>query len=151
MESNADVEIASLIRLAIERQKAVEATIVPMSEEEIGAVEEDQGVTLPRFYREFLRQAGGRFGVVCAGADMYYPEILGLRIDAQELLDRNNIKYRIGAFDFPFHMWQGYYVAWMSGEGDNPPVYGYGEFGMGIVREADSFSAWVRMQINSSY
>lgn len=150
MNDSIDDEIQSLIRLAIEKRRATERDIFPISAVEIDRVERDQGVRLPAAYRKFLMRMGGGFGNVCSHADMFFPAMLGLRSDTEELLQFNDIDYTLKEVDVPFHMHEGYYVAWMSGGGENPPVYSYSEAGMGVMRETDSFTDWIRMQIESS-
>ncbi|MFE4516000.1 SMI1/KNR4 family protein [Kitasatospora sp. NPDC056783] len=60
---------------------------VGLTPEEIALIEEDQGVTLPEDYREFLALAGGGGFRAFQGESYEFPEILGIKEYARDILE----------------------------------------------------------------
>jgi hypothetical protein len=93
------------------------------SPDEVERVRVDQGVDLPWSYECFLRSMGRDSGGIFAGSELSYPEVLGLRRDAQDLLRENGSTFTLPPDALVFWMHQGYQFAFMQGsEGPNPTV-----------------------------
>jgi hypothetical protein len=121
--------------------------LVGLSDEEIQLVTRDQELDhLPARYVEFLRVMGRSAGRLLAGTDVFYPDILGLRRDALELLSENGVAGLIQDGSVVFAMHQGYQVYWMNGAADDPPVLMYHEGDSAIRREWDSFTDFLRYE-----
>lgn len=116
---------------------------------QIAEVEADQGVPLPASYRELLRTMGGDLGGLLVGSTVTYPDILGARAAAVELVEENRVPHLLPASAAVILLHQGYFMSFVdTAEGDDPPVRAWGE-GARIeakaVVEAPSLLAWVLM------
>jgi hypothetical protein len=123
-------------------------SLVGLSGQEVQDVAADQGVaTLPARYVEFLSEMGRKAGGLLAGTDAFYPEILGLRRDAMELLAENGESGLLRDESVVFAMHQGYQVYWMASRilGD-PPVFMYQEGHPGVARERESLTAFLQYE-----
>jgi SMI1 / KNR4 family (SUKH-1) len=102
------------------------------SQEQIDEVQRDQGLRLPRSYEAFLRFLGrDAFRSVqnFVGSDVGYPDALGMRAAAIDILDRyEDWKPDVEVFRLPddaviILMHQGYIFLFVrSSLGDDPPV-----------------------------
>lgn len=119
-----------------------------LSDEEIRRVADDQAVgRLPGRYVEFLRVMGRKAGRLLVGTDAFYPDILGLKQDASDLLAENGVGGLIQDESVVFAMHQGYQVYWISSSAlDDPPVFMYQEGGQGVSRVWDSFTDFLRYE-----
>lgn len=108
---------------------------------EIEAIRLDQGVPLvPRDYARFLEMVGREAGLLLRGTDAFYPEILGIKRDAQELLEGGGSGLRLEPESLVIAMHQGYQVFWFqSVREDAPRVLMHQEGSSGIMREWGSF------------
>jgi hypothetical protein len=147
---NYEDRVDELIAMAVRAGKADRRNIVPMSPNEVQALEGGQSSPLPGAYRAFLVRAGRAFGQIGIGDDMFYPDIIDLRTDVQELLNVNRIDHQLGDSETPFFMHEGYKALWLKGPGDDPPVFGYSEGFMGVFREERSFTDWLARMIQYS-
>lgn len=115
------------------------------TEDEIAAVASDQGTELPAEYVRFLRRCGYRDPCPNNGNVIFYPEILGLKIDAQGLLDESANKPILSDDAVVFAMHDGFEFLFMrSTEGDDPPVYYFIEGGEKPVKSHHSFTEFLR-------
>ncbi|HLY29493.1 MAG TPA: SMI1/KNR4 family protein [Ktedonobacterales bacterium] len=123
--------------------------ICPCSEEEVAALEQKLGVSLPAAYREFLLWMGHGAGQFLQGTDVFY-EALPLNDAARELLQEDEVTEPLPSDAIVFYMAQGYQFQFMrASEGDDPPVYFYEE-GMSeapVPRLYASFSAFLETEI----
>jgi hypothetical protein len=76
--------------------------------EEIVQVETDYGQALPPQYRRFLETMGRDAGGLLGGSDLTYPEVLGMRVAAIDLLNANESSFVLPADALVFMMHQGY-------------------------------------------
>jgi hypothetical protein len=92
--------------------------------EEIARVEADQGVALPANYRAFLRSMGRDAGGLFVGTDIVFPDILGARDGAMELLLKNQVRDVLPATAVVVYLHQGYICGFLDpAEGSDPPVW----------------------------
>lgn len=117
---------------------------VGLGSDEVAAVARDQGLSeLPGAYDGFLRSAGRRCGDLWLGSAAFYPDILGLRLAATDLLEEANAALRLAPTDIVVAMHQGYEFIYLSGPGEDPPVRVYSE-GDVVSRElGPQFSSFV--------
>jgi SMI1 / KNR4 family (SUKH-1) len=85
------------------------------SPEEITSVESDQGIPLPPDYRRFLELMGRDGGGLVGGSDLCFPEMLGLRQHAIELLAENESIFQLPEDAVVFMMHQGYQFMYLRG------------------------------------
>jgi hypothetical protein len=121
----------------------------PCSEGEVATLEQKLGVHLPAAYQEFLLWMGHGAGAFLQGTDVFY-EALPLTDAARELLAEDNVMAPLPPDAIVFYMAQGYQFMFMrASEGENPPVYFYGE-GMSEApypRLYESFTAFLEKEI----
>lgn len=124
--------------------------IHPCTEEEVEQLEQQAGDVLPAVYREFLLWIGHRAGILLQGSDVYYQQLTKQKEWAHELLRENGIASELPNDAFVFYSHQGYqFMYFRLSEGDNPPVYYYGE-GEGfdtIRRLYPSYSIFLETEI----
>lgn len=96
---------------------------------EIEALRIDQGVSrLPSDYISFLKQVGRSAGPLLRGSEAFYPELLGIKEDARELVAENRANVRIDTESFVIAMHQGYQIFWFPDVStDKPNVLMYQE------------------------
>ena len=116
-----------LFSMLLDSGRAASADVSGLTEQEITTVEADQGVKLPPIYRAFLAIMGKSAGSLFVGSDAFFPQILGLRCDAEELLEENSSPFTLDSTDVVFLMHQGYQFMFMHGSDDDPPVFLYKE------------------------
>lgn len=97
--------------------------------EEIQQIIRSQQVNrLPIVYHQYLlymgRYAGGYF---FRGTDVYYPDILGFKEAAIELLLGMETTLTLKQTDFVFQFHQGYHFLYFNSEEDDPDVISVGE------------------------
>ncbi|WP_157535828.1 SMI1/KNR4 family protein [Kitasatospora mediocidica] len=78
------------------------------------------------------------------GTDAFYPELMGIKSDALELLAESSASHLMAENSIVFAMHQGYQIYWMeSSRGDDPPVAMYQEGGAELRARWESFSAFL--------
>ncbi len=96
--------------------------------EEVRALEESIGHTLPLAYKEYLLWMGHGAGRFLAGSSVFYEDLPDRRESAEDLLNENSVSLGLPSDAFVFYGHQGYqFMYFRLSEGDNPPVYYYGE------------------------
>lgn len=102
--------------------------VLGCTEAEVAALEQRIGHYLPAAYREFLLWIGHSAGHLLQGSDVFYQQLEPLPTYAQELLQENDITTPLPEDAFVFYVHQGYqFMFFRLSEGDDPPVYYYGE------------------------
>ncbi len=102
--------------------------ILPCTEDEVGTLEQQIGISLPGAYKEFLLWMGHRAGGFLRGSDCFYDSLPPLRAWAMRLLWENDYAEPLPEDAFVFSMHQGYLFYFVRvSEGDDPPVYFYSE------------------------
>ena len=119
-------------------------TVRGCSEAEIGALETEYGLRLPRAYREFLAAMGRAAGDFLSGTDFLYADLPPLLEYAYDLLSESEEPIALHLDDFVFAMHQGYaFLFFRCGASEDPPVFLYEETQTGFAQVADSFSSWL--------
>jgi SMI1-KNR4 cell-wall len=127
---------------------------ISCTEEEVVALEQQLGVTLPEAYREFLLWMGHKAGDLFAGSQWLYKKIPRLQVGAREALEKNNFPESLPGDAFVFWMHQGYqFMFFRLSEDSDPPVYYYheGRHKTSFEKYANSFSEVLYEAINGSY
>lgn len=132
-----------LLSMLLDFRRATSAEVSGLTEGEIAAVEADQGVKLPSIYLAFLAAMGRSAGSLFVGSDVFFPLVLGLRRDAEELLEENGSPFELDGTDVVFLMHQGYQFMFMHGPDDDPPVFLYKEGNDGPDLVASRFSSFL--------
>jgi hypothetical protein len=105
--------------------------------QEIAQVEADQGVAIPAVYRAFLQSMGRDAGGLFGGTDVVFPEILGSRRGAVEVLLENQVPDVLPATAVVISLHQGYVLEFLDpAEGSDPPVRGWAETGEPVAQQA---------------
>lgn len=131
--------------------KKPEAVVRGCTDEEVATLEQRIGRFLPAAYREFLLWIGHSAEYLLRGSNVFYPDLERLHTSTEELLQENNITTPLPDDAFVFYMHQGYQCSFFRlSEGDNPPVYFYGEgegldtFRLGYPHYSDFLEAEIR-------
>ena len=96
------------------------------TEQEIRALEQKIGSSLPVAYQEFLLWMSRRSGGLLRGENWLYEHLEDIQLDAIELMRRDGFPVTLPADAFVFLMHEGYHFAFFrTSEGDDPPVYEY--------------------------
>jgi hypothetical protein len=95
--------------------------------DDILALEQKFGITLPETYCDWLRVMGRGAGHYLEGSDAFYPRLLELRSSAEELLIENGRPFFLPQDAFVFLMHQGYqFLYFRTAPPDaDPPVILY--------------------------
>jgi len=109
--------------------RASRSELIPCSEQEVQELEELNGVRLPAIYRSFLLRMGRGAGeYFLSDLHAFYPDLLGLREDAEELLEEDKADFRLPSDAFVFLDDQGYHFFYfLARDGDDPPLCHYTE------------------------
>ena len=105
----------------------VDVDFIGVNERELAEIAADQNCVLPLAYSNFLRVAGRRCGSLWLGSDAFYPAILGLERDAEDLMRESGLPFRLHESDVVIAMHQGYQFLFLSGGTHNPPVLRFSE------------------------
>ena len=118
------------------------------TQKEISIIEDEFSTTLPSEYRDFLSIAGKGAGKLFQGTVMYYPDILGLRQDAEDLLAETNISHVLPKDACVFRMHQGYEFTFFLPQKNDPEVFQYIEGNDFIDNPWKSFSEFIEHSID---
>lgn len=106
--------------------KKPEVAVRGCTDEEVAALEQRIGHTLPAAYREFLRWMGHSGGYFLERRDTFYSDLEDLQEYAPRLLKANHITTPLPNDTFVFFVLRGFFFFFFRlSEGDNPPVYFY--------------------------
>ncbi|MEH2175112.1 SMI1/KNR4 family protein [Nostoc sp.] len=127
-----------------------ENQLSPCSDLEIIQFEQQQGITLPSIYKDFLKMMGHGAGKFLRGSDCFYQHLPQIQEWAKELLVENDFPEPLPEDAFVFFMHQGYQFSFFRlSEGDNPPTYSYceGQQESCFVKSHDTFSDFLAVEI----
>jgi hypothetical protein len=133
--------VKKLIRMRIAKPQEIKGC----SDDEISTLEARYHLSLPKLYKEFLREMGHRAGSFYQGTDFFYESLFDLRESAEELLREDESRFQLPDDAFVFFMHQGYQFMYFrtANRDDDPPVFNYLE-GYSVPRQAyDSFSTFL--------
>lgn len=103
--------------------------LLPCTHQEVRLIEKEIGASIPEAYKEFLLWIGHGAGGFLRGSDCFYKHLPELPTAATELLQENNFQQPLPRDAFVFFMHQGYQFNFFKfSEGENPPIYFYGEW-----------------------
>jgi hypothetical protein len=124
----------------------LDSALVGCSEVEIASIEQHFGCKVPLAYREFLTIAGRSAGKIFCGVDIFYPRLLSLKFEADELLDELGLSDFLPTDAKVFCMHQGYEINYFLPVSDDPPVFQFFEGQSSITKTWDSFSSFLVLQ-----
>ncbi|GAB6456792.1 hypothetical protein bcgnr5380_57900 [Bacillus cereus] len=131
-----------IISSGLDQKRAIRG----LTEEEIEAVENGQGVQLPARYKAFLRECGRSAGLLCYDIHFFYPAIKRLKGMLQELIDEENVDFKIPNDAFIFAGYQGSQFHYFICGNDDPPTFRV--FDNGVVEPgASSFTEYFHAAI----
>jgi hypothetical protein len=116
-----------------------------LSYEAIDAIEADQPARLSDAYRAFLEVAGGGAGRFLQGSDVFYPDVIGIRATAQELLGTHGLT--LEATDRVFLIHQGAQFDFTRGGGADPAVWSYNDGDDAPLQTHGRFTDWLRANV----
>jgi hypothetical protein len=105
-------------------------------------------IPLPKVYQAFLSVMGLGAGCFFRGTDIFYPDVLGCRMAAEELLEEDGSEFVLTGNHFVFAHHQGYQFMYFDlQEGsDDPAVYHYME-GKSPVKICERFSTYLLQSV----
>lgn len=115
--------------------------------EEIAKVEDHFGCSIPASYRDFLSIAGRGAWRLFQGTDIFYPRVLGLQKDAENLLCEQGMSQLLSPDAKVFCMHQGYEMNFFLPGTDDPAVFQFVEGDTGASRPWGSFSDFIETSI----
>jgi len=126
-----------------------EHNLVGCSEVDIASVEQHFGCEIPLAYRDFLTIAGRSAGKIFSGVDIFYPRLLDLEFEAEELLDELNLSGFLPADAKVFCMHQGYEINYFLPVSDDPPVFQFFEGESSSIKAWNGFSDFLMASMES--
>lgn len=118
--------------------------------DEVIAIEQQLGISLPRCYQEFLLSMGHSAGQFLRGSDCFFNNLPQLQEWAVELLQENNFAESLPEDAFIFLMHQGYQFSFFRvSEGADPPTYSYceGTNQTSFIKSHESFSEFLATEV----
>jgi hypothetical protein len=135
---------------AIERQGSiVRKNLVGCTVGEISIVEKHFGSRLPKAYKDFLSVAGRSAGKLFQGTDIFYPRVLQLQAEANELLGELALPELLPNDAKVFCMHQGYEINYFRPVSDDPPVFQFVEGKSDVAIGWKTFSEFIDASIQS--
>lgn len=124
--------------------------------DEVIAIEQQLGISLPRSYQEFLLYMGCSAGKFLRGSDCFLKNLPQLQEWAVELLQENNFAESLPDDAFIFFIHQGYQFSFFRvSEGADPPTYSYceGTNQTFFIKSHESFSEFLvtEVEIHAKY
>ena len=117
-----------------------------LSPDMVAAIEEDQPAGLSDAYRAFLEAAGGGAGRFLQGNDVFYPDVLGVRVTAQELLESHGLSLEPG--DRVILMHHDAQFDFTRGDGPDPAVWSYNDGDEAPALAYERFTDWLRANVD---
>ncbi|MCU0543207.1 MAG: SMI1/KNR4 family protein [Oscillatoriaceae cyanobacterium Prado104] len=135
-----------LIELKLVRQDE----LVGCTRDEVCAIEQNLGISLPPAYQEFLLSMGHSAGKFLRGSDCFFDRLPQIQEWAIELLQENNFAQSLPEDAFIFLMHQGYQFSFFRlSEGADPPTYSYceGTDQNSFIKSHKSFSDFLATEV----
>jgi len=124
--------------------------LVGCTRDDVIAIEQKLGISLPRAYQEFLLSMGRSAGQFLRGSDCFLNHLPQLQEWAVELLQENNFAECLPDDAFIFFMHQGYQFSFFRvSEGADPPTYSYceGTNQTFFIKSHESFSGFLETEV----
>ncbi len=100
--------------------------LLPCTEQEVSALEQLLGYSLPLVYREMLLWIGHGGGQLMQDLDCFYEQLLGLQQRARQMLSEHDCRLPLPEDAFVFFLCQDSCFSFIrTSEGEDPPVYAY--------------------------
>lgn len=134
----------------IELKLVKQDELVGCTRDEVSAIEQQLGISLPRAYQEFLLSMGHSAGQFLRGSDCFFKHLPQLQEWAIELLQENNFVESLPEDAFIFFMHQGYQFSFFRvSEGADPPIYSYceGTEETSFIQSHESFSEFLATEV----
>lgn len=145
-------EIETILSPLVERGIVAWDDFVGCDDDEIEEISNPLPMPLPAAYLAALHCFGKGASFLWRGTDFHYPELLGNRESAEELLDWIDAGFRLKETDFVFLDHQGYqFLYFQLGAGDDPEVSYYIETEKEPRKVYDSFTAWLRAYLKEGF
>ena len=136
-----------LSHLQSNSQASGDTRIEGCSEAEVDRIGLAQGVACPPEYRDLMRAVGRHAGGLMAGSDWLFPEPIGLKADARQLLAEQSDAPELPDGSLVFLMHQGYLFWFLAGPPDGEDrcaaVFLYKEGAARMIKVADSLPEFV--------
>lgn len=135
-----------LIELKLVRQDE----LLGCTRDDVIAIEQKLGISLPRAYQEFLLSMGHSAGQFLRGSDCFFKHLPQLQEWGVELLQENNFAESLPEDAFIFFMHQGYQFSFfLVSEGADPPTYSYceGTNETSFIKSHESFSKFLATEV----
>jgi len=135
-----------LIELKLVRQDE----LLGCTRDDVIAIEQKLGISLPRAYQEFLLSMGHSAGQFLRGSDCFFKHLPQLQEWGVELLQENNFAESLPEDAFIFFMHQGYQFSFfLVSEGADPPTYSYceGTNETSFIKSHKSFSKFLATEV----
>jgi hypothetical protein len=129
---------------------ATPGSISGCSSEEIGSIEKRLGLPLPGTYVDFLRVAGKRAGAFMRDIDVFYPNMLGLRERAEEILENweeGRLLLPDDALVFAMRTGEQFMFFLADGKNSAPPIWFYIEESSEFKKIAESLGDVLESEI----
>jgi len=115
---------------------------------EIQKIEQKEDVSLPAAYVLFLQEIGKSAGDFLRGDDLYFPDMIGLKSGAKELIKESDATVELTDSDFVFADHHDYvYLYFDTNHSEDPPVYRYIEGDEEPEKVFEHFSEWVESSV----
>lgn len=144
MTFNAEEFKGKLIKKGI----ATEGGIQGASEADIEQLESSFGLELPRSYKQFLRMFGKKAGSLFSDVAFFYPEVVGLREELDEMIEEESLAITLPEDSFVFSGYQGFQYHYFICDGtEDPAVYRVMDGGDPPEKVSESFSAYLESAV----
>jgi hypothetical protein len=125
---------------------AAQHDLQPLPYDALDAIEGDQPGRLSDAYRAFLEAAGGGAGRFLQGSDVFYPDVLGIRATAQELLNSHGLALKQS--DRVFFMHHDAQFDFTRGDEADPAVWSYNDGDDAPALTHERFTDWLRANVD---
>jgi hypothetical protein len=142
-------EVIKLFSSLVEQGHIQRETLLGCTGDEILTIENHFNAHLPEAYRDFLSIAGKGAGKLFRGTDIFYPRVMELQSEAQDLLNELELPSLLPPDAIVFCMHQGYEINFFAPMHDDPPVSQYVEGDAEASVPWQSFSEFISTSIQS--
>ena len=137
-------------RLLLSEGIASKEELVGLSSQELKDFEEKTRLVLPARYTDFLRAAGKSAGLLGLDIDLFYPRVLELRSEVEELITECKPDYLLPANAHVFSGYQGSQYHFFCCDGDDPPVFRLFDDDLEPTELTGTFSAFFRYMVSTT-